>query len=495
MHEARLPQTSREMLWRHQWLLPTSGSRPWLERPPLPHWVVIGAMKLFGHDDRVWIVRLPSALMGAITVLLTIFIASRWLGREVGIAAGCLLATSYKFYQYATLAEDDIYLAMLLALAAALFTQAEFSTDTRRFRWFSFFTNRPWPIWFFFAVLGISNLTKGPLLGILILGAPAGAFLCLQAVTQRSLQPLLRYTWLWGWILLIALTIAWPLWAYHRVPDVLENWKYDYLGRMSGDYSAINQPWWYYAPQLVVALLPWTPLLAVGLWIGFRRGATQHWFVLCWALVPLMVLSIPKGKHDHYLVPFLSPCAILEASGLAATARHFRLGRKSLTIALLILGLGYCAGESLLAARTDHTVDDTAFLIRCRDEVPKGKMLCINAKLGPAGNLDFFRMQFYSRPDAVLLHNLSFLRDDRLTAPIVYVLTRQRDAALLGQMGTVEVIDQSRKSHEIDSPAGRFTLFRLSFDPHLLRYPVPAKITSRQAMERASGPWCGPPME
>src|SRR5271168_3590737 len=64
MHEARLPQTSREMLWHHEWLLPSSGGRPWLERPPLPHWIVISFMKLFGADDRVWIVRFPSALMG-----------------------------------------------------------------------------------------------------------------------------------------------------------------------------------------------------------------------------------------------------------------------------------------------------------------------------------------------------------------------------------------------------------------------------------------------
>src|SRR5947209_8792436 len=70
MHEARLPQTSREMLATHSWLLPHSGNRPWLERPPLPHWIVIASMKAFGHDDREWAVRAPSALMGVVVVLL-----------------------------------------------------------------------------------------------------------------------------------------------------------------------------------------------------------------------------------------------------------------------------------------------------------------------------------------------------------------------------------------------------------------------------------------
>src|SRR5271170_8090278 len=33
MHEARLPQLSREMMQTHDYLVPHSGPRPWLERP------------------------------------------------------------------------------------------------------------------------------------------------------------------------------------------------------------------------------------------------------------------------------------------------------------------------------------------------------------------------------------------------------------------------------------------------------------------------------
>src|SRR5580692_10713176 len=64
MHEARLPQTSREMKAAGELLLPHSGIRPWLERPPLPHWIVIASMEIFQRDDSVWVVRLPSAIMG-----------------------------------------------------------------------------------------------------------------------------------------------------------------------------------------------------------------------------------------------------------------------------------------------------------------------------------------------------------------------------------------------------------------------------------------------
>jgi 4-amino-4-deoxy-L-arabinose transferase-like glycosyltransferase len=542
MHEARLPQTSREMLWHHEWLLPTSGGRPWLERPPLPHWVLITFMKLLGHDDRVWIVRLPSALMGVLTVLVTMSIAGRCFGRTAAVLTGSVLATSLKFYQYACLAEDDIYLAALLAIAAAFFAHAELGANQKPVRWYGFVGGRSWAILGFFAALGLSNLTKGPLLGIVILGAPVGVFLLIRSVTTRSFQPLLRYFWLWGWLVLIGLTIAWPWWAKRQVPDVVENWKYDYLGRMYGYYTAIDEPWWYYPPKLFLGLLPWAPFCLLGLAPAvvitittvFRKRAkrlmaqsaelspdsraaldyptpgNQTWlerakkqalymskgylFTVCWALVPLIVLSIPKGKHDHYLVPFLAPWAMLGTLGLIEFSRVFSVGRKSYIAAMILLLPGFCVAEALIAPGTDHTVDDTAFLLRCRNEVPAAAPLFINAKLGPVGNLDFFRMQFYSRPNARLIHNLSFLRDESITAPVVYVITRQRDERLLAQLGSFRDVDHSPVSHEISTPDGRYTLFCLTFAPQLHRYPLPAKVSSLQAMERAPGPWCGPPM-
>ncbi|HSV15165.1 MAG TPA: glycosyltransferase family 39 protein [Tepidisphaeraceae bacterium] len=529
MHEARLPQTSREMLATHRWLLPHSGIRPWLERPPLPHWIVIGSMKLFGHDDRVWVVRLPSAIMGVIIVLVVGWMSGRWFGRTIGVVAALVLATSFEFYSYASLAEDDIYLGALVTICVAFFASAEFfspaATADRRL---NVLVGRPWQVGLFFITLGLTNLTKGPLLGILIVGSSVGSYLLWNAIADGAGRALLRYVWLWGWLATIALTLAWPAWAYHVYPDVLANWKYDYLGRMSGAYTDINQGWYYYAPALAAAMAPWTPACLIGLialTMGLRhsneRGGLREetgssgipsdpasvgalsnpsaraaQFVLCWAILPLIVLSIPKGKHHHYLVPFLAPWAILAAFGVVEIAAYFRWSRRTgpvvFTVILSLLLVGYCCGETFLAASTDHTVADTAFLRRVRQEVPPGSPLFINAKLGPVGNLDFFRIQFYSRPDAMLLHNLSYLRDENIKASEVYVITRARDEEKLKQLGTPTLIDQSESSHEVTTPAGRFSLFKLVFDPNLKREAAPTHITNMQAMEREPGPWCGP---
>jgi 4-amino-4-deoxy-L-arabinose transferase-like glycosyltransferase len=565
MHEARLPETARQMQHGGHWLLPMSGIRPWLERPPLPHWLVVASMKAFGHADREWIVRLPSAVMGLITVLLIAGISARWFGRTIGLLSGLALATSYEFYQYSGLAEDDIYLGALVALCMAIFICAEFCPKDEDHA-VGFFKNRYWKLWAFFILLGLTNLAKGPLLGLAVVGVTVGTYLLWNPGSLR------KYLWFWGWLALVVLTLAWPLYAHHRYPDVLANWKYDYLGRVSGTYSDITQRWYYYAPALALAMLPWTPACLIGLLATAgdlfrqklptpespptRQRALR--LVWCWAIAPLILFSIPKGKHHHYLIPFLAPWAILAAFGLVEISKwilspqgprflrdplaglyvlgfpgaiaiawfhdkipgppHLTLlliifwlvvvgtffislqrasARLLLTTILAALLISYSWGETFLAARTDHTLDDTAFLRRAVREIPTNRQLFINANLGPTGNLDFFRMQFYSPPRAILLHNLSYLRDENIHDSEVFVIARAKDADLLRQLGVPVIVDQSAHSH--DPPPGwtpaqaSFTLFKLTFDPNLKRYPAPAEITNMQAMQRdRTGPWCGP---
>ena len=104
------------------------------------------------------------------------------------------------------------------------------------------------------------------------------------------------------------------------------------------------------------------------------------------------------------------------------------------------------------------------------------------------------------RADAKLLHNLTFLRDEKITAPEVYVITREWDEPRLATLGKTEIVLQSIKSR----PSGRakkakptnerFTLYRLTFRPDLVRYPAPEHISTMQAMGRKPGPYCGPPL-
>jgi 4-amino-4-deoxy-L-arabinose transferase-like glycosyltransferase len=542
LHEARLPETSREMLATHTWLFPQSGGRPWLERPPLPHWILIGVSLLLGqHVDSVWVVRLPSVLMGLSIVLMTASMAAIWFGRHVGLLSGFVLATMYEFYAYSVLAEDDIFLAAIVTLGILLFVTAEFNPERERDSRLGIVGNRPWRVWAFFFVLGLMNIVKSPLLGPVLVLGPVGVFLLWNADVPR----IRRYVWLWGAIIFGVLFIWWTKAASHRYPDVVRNWRFDYE-----DTKQYDQPFWYYGLVLLAFCQPWILAAITGMMVTARNAFTSRLsserFLWCWAIMPVVVLSIPHRKHHHYLLPGFAPWAILSAIGLTIVWRDLKklpgrplhpaipvvvLGalsvaglvifRHQLTVSvtavsLLVVALLACVGvffwalslsRGALAAGTcfvgvafaycwgqsaipDMVAQDTAFLHRVDATVPHDQPLFVNSDLG--GEMDFFRNQFYLRPTAVLLHNLTFLRDDQITGPDAWVVTRRRDMSKLEPLGQVEVADESAKARRERSPDDRFTLFHIHFNPGLKRYPRPPYVNTLQAMGREPGPFCGP---
>src|SRR5262245_40205403 len=70
-HESVQPENAREMMADHDWLVPKCGGLPWLERPPLPHWIIGGIDALFGQYANDRVVRIGPLLMGTLIVLTT----------------------------------------------------------------------------------------------------------------------------------------------------------------------------------------------------------------------------------------------------------------------------------------------------------------------------------------------------------------------------------------------------------------------------------------
>ncbi len=539
MHEARLPECSREMTSGGDWLVPRSGGRPWLERPPLPQWIEVTFSAILAQRcDRVWVTRLPAAVMGTVTVIATGWIASLWLGRKSGIAAGLILATSFEFYKYSTLAEDDVFLAALVAGAMACFATTQLQDRPGRVALAGFFV-----------LSGLSNLCKGPLVGPMLIAISAGSFLIARGIFEKDWRPMRRFLSPIGWGIAIVLGFWWIAIIWKQFPDFRRNLLFDY-----SQTDQYDQPFWYYLRELPGRMVPWSPMALIGLWIAFKqrhRRFTQ--LVLCWAIFPVLLLSIPHRKHHHYLVPCLAPWAILAAASLRGIARQMFAGPAwsrrprfglltfgavgaaglmlalrhiaqppAITFGLIVvwlicvygfyLGLwrrsgawtlgsviagilvAFCWGQSFLP---DENAADNVFLQRA-SAVATDAPLYINAAQHTRRDgvtLDFFRMQFYSRASARLLHNLTFLRDRTITAPVVYVMTRANDADKLATLGDAEAVLQSSHARQETHPSDRFTLFRLRFKTDLQRFdaPPPGQINTLQAMGREPGPWCGPP--
>jgi 4-amino-4-deoxy-L-arabinose transferase-like glycosyltransferase len=131
--EPRYAQVAREMLERHDWITPTLGGQPWLEKPPLYYWQAMLAYRIFGVSD--WAARLPSAIDATFLVLAGYFFLRRF-RRGFELDGALIAASSAGIMGYAHAASMDMALAAAFTigmLAGGRGAKAESKFTSRRF--------------------------------------------------------------------------------------------------------------------------------------------------------------------------------------------------------------------------------------------------------------------------------------------------------------------------------------------------------------------------
>lgn len=149
--EARLANTTVEMLHSHNWLIPSYGFHPdmWSTKPPMAIWLQALSVKVFGINEMA--VRLPSAIAAAVLVFGIYFFCAWQLKRRLLgfiIAAVLLCTAGYVTIHVARTADYDALLITFITFAALSF--------------FTFLHKGTWPLLyaaFLFLALGV--LTKG----------------------------------------------------------------------------------------------------------------------------------------------------------------------------------------------------------------------------------------------------------------------------------------------------------------------------------------------
>src|SRR5450432_3795221 len=88
--EPRNSQCGREMLDRGDWIVPTFNGQLRTDKPILLYWAMLAVYNVLGVNE--FAARLPSALAGVGTVVLTYHLGRLLLDRRSGLIAACLLA-------------------------------------------------------------------------------------------------------------------------------------------------------------------------------------------------------------------------------------------------------------------------------------------------------------------------------------------------------------------------------------------------------------------
>jgi 4-amino-4-deoxy-L-arabinose transferase-like glycosyltransferase len=306
IHECYVTEGAREMLQTGDWLVPRLGGEPWLEKPPLAHWVVALTGAVTGRLDE-FTCRIPSVMCALLGTLMIASLAARWRGPTFGLLVGLIQMTGCSAITYARVVESDIYLWVLVVAALTVFARRHVE-PTGPPRWFDH------PIVFFF-ILGLTQLAKGPMFGAVLVTLPCAAFLLSQP-WRSGVRWLLHPV---GLAVFVIVSVAWPAFILLHHPEAGQLWWLHTFGRLQGE-CCNPEPVWYYATTLPWQMLPWTPCMLPALPGSLRRAwrepRSADRFLWLWLVVMTLALSAARGKHHHYLIQALPPCAFWAADGL-----------------------------------------------------------------------------------------------------------------------------------------------------------------------------------
>ena len=295
VNEGRRALTVVEMLRGHNWLIPTMNGHIYIDKPPLVYWLMVISAKLFGSSAE-WVLRLPAALAALGICGLLFASLRRYLGRDVGLAAILILATSLTFTQRAHLAEIEM-VQSFFCVAASLF-------------FLDFIRNRgqrgPWFLGLSYLCLGLAMLAKGPVALVFFLPP-----LLLYLPFDRSRRGLLGLRFGRGWLTVLLLGGGWyvAIWFSPAGPLLRQVIDIDILGKAAGGLPD-SKPFYNYVINLFGILAPWTllPLLRLRHAPRLFAHPVARYFALQ-GLVPLAIMSFFASKHNKYILPLLPALA------------------------------------------------------------------------------------------------------------------------------------------------------------------------------------------
>ena len=355
--EQRASAEAIDTVAHHHWLVAEIQGRPRLEKPPLPRWTIAALMVLTGRRDE-WVVRLPGAVCGWVTVALVYVLGRRMGGRPLGLAAALVLCSLGFFVAEMRQAGNDGPLAMFTTLAlcaawhllddrGALVGPTFLSAAPGQVRTPA---TRAWRL-LLYAALGLGFLTKGPI-SLMLVAVTVVPYL---AISGRLAWGLRRLADGWGLLLLVAMAVSWPAAVLSEDPTALRVWwmevseKTGVLQVLPHRHHGLLAEHW---PSM---MLPWTVIAFVALVLPFLPGgvagveseaplpgrrvdrSSPLWFAWWWAVGNLFVFDSWSIAKANYYVPCMPGMAMLIGGAWVRLARRGRGAGRGAGIARSIL--------------------------------------------------------------------------------------------------------------------------------------------------------------
>lgn len=322
-------EAAREMLVSGDYVtLHINGVR-YLEKPPLPYWLVAFSYRIFGVNE--FGTRVPMVLSILLLGLLALCWGRRAFGERTGIYAALFVYTCAGVYLFTRVLIPDVLLSLLIAAAVYFFLTA-LETDAHPWRWYAGYS-----------LMAFGVLAKG----LIALVFPAGAaFLFLLATGEWRRWREFRLVS--GLALFLAIAAPWHIFAGLRNPGAPGHhgffWFYfvnehflRFLGkRYPQDYNKL--PATLYWSLHLIWLFPWSFYFpaalssAKGQWWAekFPRSSAANYYsdfasrsrLICWLLAGVVLVFFALSTNqEYYTFPAYLPLLLLLADGVASCER------------------------------------------------------------------------------------------------------------------------------------------------------------------------------
>ena len=294
--ESRNIVTAREMVYDHNWLVPTMNGELRLEKPPLPTWIA-AVVEVISPDN----LPLQRAMAGLAAVMLVLFFykfATKLTGnRTYALVSSLILCTSYNIILMGRTATWDIYCHAFMMGAIYYLYLALRQTACK------------WPLFIAAGVfMGLSFLGKGPVSFYALL-LP---FICAYLLFYRR-ETRMKGKWA-ALFTMIFICIVLSTWWYAYTYICHQEMASYVFHKESSSWSNHNVRSWYYYWQFFLETGVWSLLTLTALIVPFWKkrveASKEYMFCLSWMLLILFFLSLLPEKKTRYLLPILLPAAL-----------------------------------------------------------------------------------------------------------------------------------------------------------------------------------------
>jgi 4-amino-4-deoxy-L-arabinose transferase-like glycosyltransferase len=331
--EPRYAWIARDMAESGDWVTPRLYGKPWFEKPVFYYWSAAVCFKLFGVNEAS--ARLPSAVCALLATLALAWLALRLGGWQMARWVLLLLPSTVGMIGFSHAASTDMPFSAMLGIvmvcgAVALevvssdkLLPAETHAVEAVVRQTKKTVYLSLALFGFF--LGIAVLAKGPAALIL-----AGGAILSWAASTKHWREALRLFHPIAIATFFLTCLPWYVLCARRNPDFFRIFiiEHNFKRYLTPEFQHI-QPFWYYVPITIIALLPWLFWLA---WFAFREPGksessterSQIVFLAAWGVFPILFFSLSKSKLPGYILPAALPLGFLISVAVtrALKSRH-----------------------------------------------------------------------------------------------------------------------------------------------------------------------------